>query len=211
MAFERSVDTLLRLIAQAQKADVAIVSNGGSVQRNFARWVSLPLQAGPQEQELFLGWRQASASPDVSASAPLIDALKLVVELNHQENRLHELLAEAASLQWKLADSKIADRTAGLIASGDADPVDVQQHVHKVFASIEDANAASGRIAKLKSELEDRERISAAKTVLQHKHAYTEEQAYVYLQQASRRSRRTIAEVATEVCRTEGSRNRRIA
>ena len=116
---------------------------------------------------------------------------------------MHELLAEAASLQWKLADSKIADRTAGLIASGRADPVDVQQHVHKVLASIEDANVASGRIAKLNSELEDRERISAAKTALQHKHAFTEEEAYVYLKQASRRRRRTIAEIAAEVCAAE--------
>jgi hypothetical protein len=211
MAFERSVDVLLRLIAQSQKADVAVLSNGEHLQRSFATWISLPLQIELPEQELFLGWRQAGATTDVSATSPLVDALKLLLVLNHQENRLHQLLAEAVRLQWKLADSKIADRTAGLIVSGYAVPLDVQQHVHKVLASIEDAKTASQRIAKLNSELEDRERISEAKMALQHKHAFTEEEAYVYLKQASRRSRRPIAEIAAELSRAEGSQSRRIA
>jgi ANTAR domain len=101
--------------------------------------------------------------------------------MTHEENRLHELLEEAASLQWKLADVKIADRTAGLFANGDVEPLAVQQHVQNVLAAIEDVAEVSERIAGLDSELEDRNRISAAKDLLQKKHGFTEEQAYVYL------------------------------
>jgi hypothetical protein len=206
MPLERSVDILLRLIAQSINADIAVLSNNDGLQKDFPTWVSVPLEAGPQPSELFLGWTQRPVLPDISSSAPLIDALKLVVARNRQEHLLHELLAEAARLQWKLADSKIADRTAGLIASGAVAPADVQQHVQKVLASVEDMAAVSSRVARLNSELQDRDRISAAKTLLQHRHAFTEEQAYVYLQQLSRRSRRTIAEIAVEVCRAEGNR-----
>jgi hypothetical protein len=198
MPFERTLDVLLRLIAQTQQADVAVLSNSDGDRRDgLTRWLSVPLQGS---WHLLLGWRQEGAAPNLSSSAPLIEALKRLIAVNDQEARVHELLAQAATLQWKLADAKIADRTAGLIASGDAEPLNVLQHVQKVLAGVEDAAIVSGQIGRLKSELQDRKRIAAAKAMLQRKHGFTEQQSYLYLQQASRRSRRTIADVASELC-----------
>jgi hypothetical protein len=210
MPFERTLDVLLRLIAQTQQADVAVLSQSGADRPDgFARWLSVPLQAS---QHLLLGWwRPEVGACNLTAVAPLIEALKRVLAVNDEELLVHKLLAEAASLQWKLADAKIADRTAGLIASGDAEPSDVLQHVHKVLAAVDDVAAVSRKIAGANSELQDRERIAAAKAILQRKHGFTEQQSYIHLQQASRRSRRTLAEIASEVCRLEARRSRRIA
>ena len=202
MAFQRTVDILLRLIAQSQNADVAHLSTGDNRETVCARWLSIPLHAS---WHLFLGWREPSATPDLSSSAPLIESLNRLLSLNAEESRVHKLLAEAATLQWKLADSKLADRAAGLVAT------EIQQQVSKTLDSIDHVDSITRRISDLRLELESRKHIATAKAILQSRHGLTEQLAYAHLHQTSRRTRRPIAEVAKEICAGGRSRTRRIA
>lgn len=208
MSLQQTVDVLLRLIARNHQADLAVLTTGETRYSHFATTLVVPLDA---PEHILLGWRQARVLPDLTPSAPLIAALNVVLDVLAKEATVHELLVEATRLQWELADSKIADRISGLFAAGQAEPHIVQQHVFRVLSSIEDSDAASHRIAELKADLQDRKHIAEAKSLLQRKLGLTEGQAYVRLQQASRRSRRPIAEIAREVCAEQNLRGRRIA
>ena len=208
MPFERTVDILLRLVARSQQADVATLSRFDSSATPYARWVSVQLH-GPHH--LFLGWHQSGAALDLSTSAPLIAALNSILALNDEEALLHELLANTATLQWKLADAKFADRTAGLMVSGGADPSKVEEQITKMLASIENVGDVRRRMCELNSELEDRKLIAAAKALLQARHGLTEQQAYARLHQTSRRTRLPISQVARKLCSDDEVNAKRIA
>jgi uroporphyrinogen-III synthase len=57
--------------------------------------------------------------------------------------------------------------------------------------------------AKLKRQLEDRKLIERAKGILQHRHALTEEEAYLRLRNESRRLRRQMRDLAEAIILAE--------
>ena len=85
----------------------------------------------------------------------------------------------------------------------------IGKHIGRVLESCEHTGVLTKRVALLKAELAARKRIALAKAIVQKKDGVTEQEAYLRLQHASRRTRRSLAEVAEEVVRAEESGQRR--
>jgi hypothetical protein len=206
MALERSIRTLLRLIKHRQNADVVTLVLASNEQGEYRTSLRIPLTPG--RACLLIGWRDIRPDPDLVGIGPLIESLKLILARTGEQAKIRELILEAARLESDLADCKIAERAAGMIASGEAEPGKIQQHVARVLETVEDLLAASERVVHLRAEIAARKRIAAAKAVLQQKQRLTEQEAYAHLQRASRRTRRTIAQIADEILADEELRVR---
>lgn len=209
MQLQGSVKTLLQLIKQRQQADIVALVPPEEGKSNYATSVTVSLETA--DRHLFIGWRETRPDPELAGIAPLIGALQLVVSRTEQHAQLHQLLVETTRLEWELADHKISERTAGVIASGEAELLRVGQHVARVLASITQVDALSERLRHLETELADRKKITAAKAILYKHEGLTEQQAYLRLQQLSRRTRRTIADVASDILTGRVEAGRRIA
>ena len=197
MVLKRSVGVLLKLISKNLRADAVALSQSGGEHLGFATSLLIPII--PPSVNLFVGWHDAKPTPDVTKLAPVIEGLRMILGKNNQERDLQTLLARLTHLQWELADSKIAERTAGLIASGEAEPAKIQEHIERVLQSIDDFDALSKRIKDLESEIASRKQIAAAKAMLQKTRGLSEQQSYLHLQRLSRRTRRALTEVANEI------------
>ncbi|MBC8167690.1 MAG: ANTAR domain-containing protein [Bryobacteraceae bacterium] len=200
MVLKRSVGALLKLIAQRLSADAVSLSKSRAEQPGFVTSMLVPIL--PPSVHLFLGWRDSRPTPDVADIAPVIEGLKLILAKDRQEGELHSLLARATRLQWELADCKIAERTVGLIASGEAEPARIHKHISRVLQSVEDFDALSKRVEQLEFEITGRMQIAAAKAILQRTEGLNEQQSYLHLQRASRRTRRALVDVANEILST---------
>ena len=164
MVLKRSVGHC-KLVSKNLSADAVALSQSGGEHLDFATWLLIPII--PPSVNLFVGWHDAKPTPDVTKLAPVIEGLRMILAKDNEESDLQTLLARFTRLQWELADSKIAERTAGLIASGEAEPAKVHQHIARVLQSIEDFDALSERIKDMESEIASRKQIAAAKAMLQ--------------------------------------------
>jgi hypothetical protein len=152
---------------------------------------------------VYLGWHKSRPDHDHQKVSQLAKGLKLIISKWNEENEASALMAEVARLQLELADSKIAERTAGLIPRDDLRqvvfPDAINQHIGLVLQSCEDSTVLAKRVEDLKAELVSRERIAVAKGILQKKHGIAEQEAYLRLQGASRKARIPLGDLAEQV------------
>jgi ANTAR domain len=121
-------------------------------------------------------------------------------------SRLSECYAREAArigaLEAELADSKIAERAQGLLASSspDAEAIEtILQHVASVLRPSE-IETSLGQFARdLAQQMAERELTSRAKAVLQDRYGLSEEQAHAHLRVVSRTSRKRLRDVAQAV------------
>ncbi|HYI92220.1 MAG TPA: ANTAR domain-containing protein [Bryobacteraceae bacterium] len=204
MPFERSLETLLELIRHTLKADTVTLRDSEEPWEGSGTAVLVPL-ASPRFC-LGVTWRGIRPDSPFTEIGPLIEAMALILMRIEAVEELHQLIVEATNLEWELADSKITDRAAGMLSSGEADAQKVRQHVLRVLEPIPGISVITDRIDQLKAELADREDLAAAKKLLQSRQGLTEDEAYLHLQRSSRRTRRTISEVAREILGAENGR-----
>jgi hypothetical protein len=153
---------------------------------------------------LNFGWRlettlnesQRRAADDIAASVTSVLLRSKQASLTiHLANRINLLQAE-------LADGKITDRARGILreTSTRCDPGGLmRQHVNRVLDGADILERLRHEVSKLELELEHRRLIGKAKQVLQQTHHLSEEQAYLHLRNASRKSRRRLLDIAREV------------
>lgn len=119
---------------------------------------------------------------------------------------LVNLVARVAELENQLADLKVSERAAGL---READGLDrkiesLHDHVSSVLGGSPVYEYLTAQVKQLEERVEERRVIGGAKAVLQRTFQLTEEEAYLHLRNTSRRSRRRIFVVATEVLTQDG-------
>lgn len=205
------------LATQIREIEGPYVIQTSELLQGHATCVVAPVSSGREPRVfLYVAWRRSRARPDLAAIGSLAEALTLLLQRGSQKDQALALMSEVTRLQSELADWKIAERTAGLIPKGRTEPVDsevVREHIARVLKSCEETAELTNRIEQLKAEVASRQRIALAKTLVQRKHGLTEQQAYLVLQRASRRARRSLLEVAEETLAAEGERlpSRRIA
>lgn len=129
-------------------------------------------------------------------------AIETVWNLFYRQERYANLAERIGILEAELADSKIADRTRGLLerSSGPSEALTVvQRHVEGVVRGRQASGALEQLVRELEEELADRELAARAKVVLGSVYGMSEEQAHLHLRVASRRSRRRVREIAQEI------------
>jgi hypothetical protein len=110
--------------------------------------------------------------------------------------------ARIGELETELADSKIADRARGLLASGapHADAVSTMvRHVESVLRPGQLGTVLGQLTEQLEQEITERELANRAKAVLQSRYGMSEDQAHVHLRLVSRKSRRRLRDVARDL------------
>ena len=156
---------------------------------------------------LTVGWEtrhQSDAGALARLEAFANSSASLLVKGAEAETSL-DLISRIARLESDLADWKIAERAMGVLSQKDWTPqiaFDLQQHVSRVLQAPETARNLRAQLAELESALSDRKVLGKAKAHLQELHGITEEEAYLYLRNQSRRARRRLREVAEEVLGT---------
>jgi hypothetical protein len=108
------------------------------------------------------------------------------------------------NLEAELADSKIADRACALLEAGSLDfnPIDaISRSVASIIRPFQLGTVLNQPVRDLEQDLAEYELVRQAKAILQTRDRMSEEQAYVYLRNASRSPRRRLGHVAREVIR----------
>lgn len=105
-------------------------------------------------------------------------------------------------LETGLADSKIADRALGMLASGHPprDAIDtIVRHVESVLRPGQLGTVLSQLMREMEQEIAERELANRAKAFLQSRYGMSEDQAHVHLRLVSRRSRKRLSDVARDL------------
>jgi hypothetical protein len=105
-------------------------------------------------------------------------------------------------LESGLADSKIADRARGLLATGASsrDAVEtIARHVESVLRPGRLGTVLGELTQEMEQEIAERELASRAKAVLQSRYGMSEDQAHVHLRLVSRKSRKRLRDVARDL------------
>ena len=113
-----------------------------------------------------------------------------------------QLAARISELEADLADEKIADRAKGLLDTDNlhGDAIDViERHVGKVLGTRSFGQILVDLRRELENRVTERSLTAQAKTVLQVEHGMSEQQAYLHLRMASRRTRKRIGDVAQQI------------
>jgi hypothetical protein len=110
--------------------------------------------------------------------------------------------AHIGELETELADSKIADRARGMLASGapPRDAIDtIVRHVESVLRPGQLGTVLGQLTQEIEQEIAERELANRAKAVLQSRYGMSEDQAHVHLRLVSRKSRKRLRDVARDL------------
>lgn len=166
----------------------------------FKAFAVVPLRLNDEfAGALTLGWKDEAGGFPLPALKEIGDSLALL--LSRRETPA-ELAQRVAHLQVELADRKIADRVNGLLSTSQESADVVRAHVDKVLSTCDLPGELQQRAAELEEQIADRELLFKAKTLLQRHRGITEEQAYLEIRTASRRSRVRLRDVANAVVET---------
>jgi len=165
---------------------------------------SFPLRAGDVVTgSLVFVFRGGAISP---ATHAVLERLAATIEEVWRLSLVPAAYARAASrigeLETELADSKIADRARGLLASGvlPRDAIDtIVRHVESVLRPGELITVLQQLNQDFEQEIAERELANRAKAILQRRYGMSEDQAHVHLRVISRKSRKRLREVARYV------------
>jgi hypothetical protein len=137
----------------------------------------------------------------------VITGIEAVWSLFERRDRYARLAARIGALETELADSKIADRTLGLLEGASSSPdalTAALHHIESVLRARQAASTFEQLVKDLEQELQERELAVKAKAVLQSEFGMSEEQAHLHLRITSRRSRRPMREIARELIEARG-------
>jgi hypothetical protein len=138
----------------------------------------------------------------LAALERIADALACLLDRRNVEHQVGELAVRAATLEAELADSKISERVSGCTfeaTKGRASLDVITAHVANVISACRVRDELSDRVRHLEQELHKRDLLNEAKAVLQRTRGVSESEAYMQLRNASRRTRRPLADVAEAV------------
>ncbi|HTC32714.1 MAG TPA: ANTAR domain-containing protein [Bryobacteraceae bacterium] len=165
---------------------------------------SFPLRAGDDVTGvLTFVFREASISRQAQS---LLDQVAGAIEEIWRLSLVPAAYARSAArigeLETELADSKIADRARGLLASG-SQPSDaigtIVRHVESVLRPGQLGTVLAQLFQEIEREIEERELANRAKAVLQTRYGMSEDQAHVHLRLVSRKSRKRLRDVARDL------------
>jgi hypothetical protein len=166
--------------------------------------VSFPLHAGEEVTgSLLFVFRGAVIA---AQARPLLERISAAIEQVWRLSLLPDAYAQQAArigeLETELADSKIADRARGLLASGvpSRDSLDtIIRHVESVLRPGQLGTVLGQMTEQIEQEIAERELANRAKAVLQRRYGMSEDQAHVHLRLVSRKSRKRLRDVAQDV------------
>jgi ANTAR domain len=166
--------------------------------------ISFSLHAGDEVTGVLTFVFRGAASPP--RARPVLDRIAPVIEgvwrLSLLPAEYARNAARIGELETELADSKIADRARGMLASGAParDAVDtIVRHVESVLRPGQLATVLKQLTQEVEQEISERELASRAKAVLQSRYGMSEDQAHVHLRLVSRKSRKRLRDVAWDV------------
>jgi hypothetical protein len=130
----------------------------------------------------------------------IVMSIEAVWKAARTARRYWQLASRVSDLEACLMDSKIANRTRGLLASRTVNPTEViVRHVEGVLRENSTQRILEQIVRELEEEIEERGLAGRAKAILQKTHRLSEEQAHTHLRMASRRSGRKLKDVAQEL------------
>jgi signal transduction protein with GAF and PtsI domain len=164
----------------------------------FGSFLVIPLRGSDSLLGLLtIGWKQECVDAELRAHSVMSAGQALASILSKPYSpALNQQLAERVTfLEAELADRKIADRVRGLARS----PEVVREHVNRVLESCDLPEQLVQRAEELERQLAGRDLLLQAKEILQASKGLTEEEAYLYLRNRSRRNRVPLEQVAHSV------------
>jgi hypothetical protein len=169
--------------------------------RDGVEVISFPLRAtGVETARLVFGFVGAGIPPRSQlVLGRIIEAVQALWNFAQRAEAYGEIAARVAVLEVELAGSKISDRARGLLDKGlnESDAIGTLiRHVETVLRPRPSSELLEQLLKSLREELAARELTAKAKAVLQSTRGMSEEEAHHHLRNASRRSRRTVTEVA---------------
>jgi ANTAR domain len=140
------------------------------------------------------------AEQRISILDRLAGAVEIVYCLPHSATRLFEKINR---MEAEVAASKIAVRAQGLLRGASLNEalerIDlIEQHVAHTMRSWSLTPLLQDLLQKAEAKVSERRLTSQAKSLIQDAYGLSEEQAYAHLRNISRRTRRTLGEVARE-------------
>jgi hypothetical protein len=130
------------------------------------------------------------------------DAIQTILEFSRRTGACIQVLARTVEIETQIAELKIAGRARDLLGRS-AEKQDAARtlasHVERVLAAPGLREDLESQLDGYASLLDERELVAKAKFLLQQTTGCTEEQAYLILRNASRRSRRQMQEVARDL------------
>jgi hypothetical protein len=171
--------------------------------RDGIRVASFPLRAnGEEAARLVFGFLASEVPPHSQlVLSRIIAAAETIWEFGQRAEGYAAVAARVAALEIELAGSKIAERARGLLdTASETDAVDtLARHIEIVLRPRPLSGLMEQLLKSLEEELAARELTAQAKAVLQDTQGMSEEEAHRHLRVASRRSRRTVTEIAREL------------
>jgi len=194
-------------IASGASTDAKAASFPEAIENRFETFLILPLvHADNLIGLLTFGWRRQSALSEeqIHAAEEIASAIGEVTIRARQASFAIHQASRINRLQAELANGKIAERMRGILedkSSRTGVGGIVRQHVSRVLEATNVSATLQEHADKLESELRDRHVIGKAKEILQDVLDLSEEEAYLQLRNASRKSRRRLPDVAGDVLR----------
>jgi hypothetical protein len=165
---------------------------------------SFPLHAGDEVTGvLAFVFRGAAVSPQArSVLERIASAIEEVWRLSLLPQTYARDAARIGQLEAELADSKIADRACGLLATGPPprEAIDtIVRHVESVLRPGQLVTVLGQLAEEIEREIAERDLTNRAKAVLQSRYGMSEDQAHVHLRLVSRKSRKRLRDVARDL------------
>ena len=166
-----------------------------------------PVRSGDTLQGIVTaGWSRSRPSVCASASTQALELIaesaSLLLNRSGEVASAVDLIAKITRLESDLADSKITERAHGLLTEGEWSGQSVSalsEHIHRVLDAQNATRNLRQELSTLEARTEERRLLAEAKLRVQETLHVSEEEAYHYLRNASRRSRRPLREIAREV------------
>ncbi|MBX5495286.1 MAG: ANTAR domain-containing protein [Bryobacteraceae bacterium] len=174
------------------------------------RVVIAPLRTGEKlAGVLTAGWRSVDRAEAASLDGIAALALSVTALLarSQQVESATDMALRIAALEAELADLKIADRTSGFLTEAQQSNAIadlVNRHVQRVLETTDSALLFRRQLELLQEQVRDRQLLNRAKALLQRERQMSEQEAYLHLRNTSRRERRRLREVASELLHIYG-------
>lgn len=172
--------------------------------RDGVHVISLPLRArGTEVARLVFGFLTAEIPPhSYIVLGQIMSAMEAVWGFTQRAEAYSQVASRIAVLEVELTNSKISDRARGLLDNGvdESDAVrTLTRHIETVLRPRPSIELLEQLLQSLEEERIARELTAQAKAVLQNTRGMSEEQAHHHLRITSRRSRKSVTEIARDL------------
>ena len=175
--------------------------------RDGIQVISFPLRAqGAEIARLAFGFLTDEIPPHSQlVLGRIMSAVETVWDFAQRAEAYSQVAARIAALEVELSSSKISDRARGLLEKSvnDSDAVGtLTRHIETVLRPRPSSELLEQLLQSLEDERTTRELTAQAKAVLQNSRGMSEEQAHHHLRITSRRSRKSVTEIARDLINT---------